>query len=117
METIEKKRFDSPDEVRDLPNSKIDVVQLCGQDIMQATFKPGWRWSKDVKPQAGTDSCQAHHLGYAISGHLHVVMDDGKKMDFGPGDVMHVPSGHDAWVEGDDPYVGLDFTAGSTYAK
>lgn len=117
METVEKKRFDAPDEVRELPNSKMEVVQLCGQDIMRATFQPGWRWSNDVKPKAGTGSCQAHHLGYALSGRLHVEMDNGEEMDFGPGDVMHVPPGHNAWVEGDEPFWGLDFTAGSTYAK
>lgn len=117
MDKIEKKNFDTPDEVRDIPNSKITVLNLGGQTIMKAAFHPGWRWSKDVKPTAGTDSCQAHHFGYVISGRLKVVGDDGTEIEAGPGDVVNIPPGHDAWVVGDEPFVNIDFTAGNTYAK
>ena len=66
--------------------------------VSRATLKPGWRWSTDVKPVAGTDSCMVHHKGYAVSGRLHVVMDDGTEIEVGPGDVHDIPPGHDGWV-------------------
>ena len=78
--------------------------------VGRAKLEPGWRWSNDVKPIAGTTSCQVHHKGYVVSGRLHVVMDDGTEADLGPGDAHEVPPGHDAWVVGDEPYVGVDFS-------
>ncbi len=74
----------------------------------RATFQPGWRWSLSVKPLAGTKSCEAPHLQYHVSGHLHVVMDDGSEDEFGPGDVSLLPPGHDAWVVGKEPVVVVD---------
>ena len=85
--------------------------------FMKGTFEPGWRWSRDVKPIAGTDSCQTRHLGYTISGRMHVVMDTGEEMDVAPGDAVNIPPGHDAWVVGEQSYVGVDVTGGETYAQ
>jgi mannose-6-phosphate isomerase-like protein (cupin superfamily) len=114
-----QKSFDSPDEVRTFENGKVDVVNLDSQMVGRATFEPGWRWSKSVKPIVGTESCQAHHVGYVVSGSLHVVMDDGREFDAEPGAVYEIQPGHDAWVVGNDNFVGLEFqskTAGE-YAK
>jgi quercetin dioxygenase-like cupin family protein len=85
--------------------------------IMHVTLQPGWKWSKDVKPIAKTDSCQAPHLNYMISGRMHVVMDDGTEEDFGPGDIAVIPPGHDAWVVSDEPVVTLDVTGSGVWAK
>lgn len=83
----------------------------------RATFEPGWKWSECVKPIAQTESCQAAHLGYVESGKMIVVMDDGKKLEFGPGDAMSLPPGHDAWVVGSDKCIVVDFVGFENYAK
>ena len=84
---------------------------------MRATFQPGWKWSESVKPSVGTDSCEVSHLVYTISGRMVVRMDDGKEIEIGPRDVASIPAGHDAWIVGQEPYVGIDFQGGGNYAK
>jgi ketosteroid isomerase-like protein len=86
--------------------------------FLRGTFEPGWRWSKDVAPIAGTPSCQTRHLGYVISGAMHIVSDDGTDIDLGAGDVFDLPAGHDAWVTSDEPCVMVDISPDATaYAK
>jgi hypothetical protein len=111
--------LDSPDEVRPFDNDsgQLELVNVSGGAVGRATFKPGWKWSKDVKPIAGTDSCMAAHAGYFMSGRMRVVMDDGTAEDFGPGDVMLCPAGHDAWVVGDEACVVIDWAGFADYAK
>src|SRR5262245_39733841 len=106
---MEHKSFDEPDEVRRPDKTQIDIVRLGDVQVGRATFQPGWRWSECVKPLAGTDSCQARHVGAIVSGHLHVVQDDGSEGDLGPGDAYVIDPGPDAWVVGDEPCVGLEF--------
>ena len=117
MARLEKKSLDRPDETRPVTDGSVAVVELDGATVMRTTFEPGWRWSESVKPVVGTDSCQVHHVGYVISGRMHVRMDDGEELEVGPGEVIQIPPGHDAWIVGDEPYVGLDFKGGAEYAK
>jgi uncharacterized cupin superfamily protein len=70
-----------------------------------------------VKPLVNTESCRSAHTAYQVSGRLHVVMDDGTEMEFGPGDVSFMPPGHDAWVVGNEPVVMIDVTGMKSYAK
>ena len=117
MAGIESKSLDQPDETRRVDKGKVEVVELPGGAVMRTTFEPGWRWSECVKPIVGGDSCQVDHFGYCISGRMHVRMNDGTEVDVGPGEAHRIPPGHDAWVVGDEPYVGLDFKGGAQYAK
>jgi quercetin dioxygenase-like cupin family protein len=118
MERLERRRFDSPDEVRAMSGKgSVEIVRIGGGVVGRVTFEPGWRWSDHVKPIAGTDSCQAAHLGYVISGRQGVRMDDGTELEFGPGDVIAIPPGHDGWVIGDEPCVLLDFAGMAHYAE
>ena len=118
MAAVEVKSFDSPDEVRPFEgNGKADVVSVGGRHIGRGTFEPGWRWSDNVKPIAGTDTCQVSHLGYVLSGRMAVRMDDGSEGEIGPGDVVAIPPGHDAWVVGNEPCVLVDFGEFGEYAK
>jgi hypothetical protein len=114
---MQKRSFEAPDEQRPAGNARAAIVNLGNVTMMRITAQPGWRWSTDVKPIVKTDSCQAPHLGYSLSGRMHVRMDDGTEEEFGPGDVVVVPPGHDAWVVGDEPYVALDITGGGIWAK
>jgi quercetin dioxygenase-like cupin family protein len=118
MANLEVKNFESPDETRPFEGKgQAEVVVVGGQSVGKATFEPGWRWSENVKPIAGTDSCQVSHLGYVISGRMRVFMDDGAEGEAGPGDVMAIPPGHDAEIVGDEPCVVLDFGEFGDYAK
>jgi hypothetical protein len=115
--TLETKNLDTPDEKRGFDHGGINLVNLSGATIGRAVFEKGWKWSNDVKPIAGTDTCQAGHTGYVLSGRLHVKMDDGAESDMGPGDAVVISPGHDAWVVGDEPCVMLDWSGSANYAK
>jgi quercetin dioxygenase-like cupin family protein len=110
MATLEVKNLQAPDETRSFGKGEAGIVSMGGVTVGRAVFQPGWRWSEHVKPIAGTDSCQVLHTGYVISGRLKVVLDDGTEAELGPGDAHVIPPGHDAWVVGDEPYVGVDFS-------
>ena len=113
------KKFANADEVRTPDKTRVEIVDLGGVKAARLTAQPGWKWSECIKPVAGTDSCQAHHVGTVASGHMHVVHNDGSEADLEAGDAYVIEPGHDAWVVGDEPFVGYEFdssTAG-TYAK
>ncbi|HYJ90293.1 MAG TPA: cupin domain-containing protein [Pyrinomonadaceae bacterium] len=110
------KRFETPDEVRTPPKAKVEVVNLGEATAMRGTFEPGWKWSECVKPIAGTDSCEVAHLGYVVSGTMVLKMNDGTEIRFKAGDVANIPPGHDAWVDGTEPCVFLDFQGAASYA-
>ncbi len=111
------KSFDSPEETRNVDKGRVEVVNLGGAQVMRATFQPGWKWSECVGPVAGTDSCQIAHMIYTVSGQMIVKMDDGSEATIKAGDVTSIPPGHDAWIVGDEPYVGIDFQGAAGYAK
>ena len=113
----EHKSFGRPDDTRAFPNGKAEILSIGGAEVGRLTFQPGWRWSTVVKPIAGTDSCQAPHFQYHISGQLAIRMNNGTEMIAGPGDVTSLPSGHDAWVVGEEPVVVVDWYGASNYAK
>jgi len=114
-----RKSLDTPEETRPFEQGmgKLEVVNIEAGPVGRATFQPGWRWSKHVKPIAQTDSCQAAHLGYFVAGRMKVVMDDGQEMEFGPGDFFVIPPGHDAWTVGDEPCVIVGWQGFADYAK
>jgi mannose-6-phosphate isomerase-like protein (cupin superfamily) len=113
----EHRSYATPDDVREFPHGRVEIVKVGGAEIGRLTLEPGWRWSNDVKPIAGTDLCEAPHMQYHVSGRLHVVMGDGTEFDARPGDVTSLPQGHDAWVVGDEPAVVVDWYGASTYAR
>jgi quercetin dioxygenase-like cupin family protein len=114
-----RKSLDSPEETRPFEADKgqLELVNLDSGAVGRATFQPGWQWSKHVKPIAKTESCQASHMGYVISGRMKVVMDDGEEQEFRPGDFMICPPGHDAWIVGDEACVFIDWQGFADYAK
>jgi class 3 adenylate cyclase len=105
---IQHKSFNAPDEVRRFPKGILTLVHLGSVTMGRAVLEPGFRWSTSLKPIQGTPSCQIHHLQLLVQGRFHVEMDDGQTAEFGPGDVMNVPPGHDAWVVGDESVVVVD---------
>jgi hypothetical protein len=117
MDKAELKRFEKPDEVREFPKGKVELIKVGGATVGRAVFQPGWKWSTSVKPIAKTDSCQAPHFQYHVAGTLRIRTDDGTEFDCQPGDVSLLPPGHDAWVVGDGPVVVIDFQGMIDYAK
>jgi hypothetical protein len=111
--------LDKPEETRPFEQDMghLDLVDMDEGGFGRAVFEPGWQWSKHVKPIVKTESCQASHVGYCLSGHMHVVMDDGEQADIGPDEFLEIAPGHDAWVVGDEPCVMLDWQGFSDYAK
>jgi quercetin dioxygenase-like cupin family protein len=118
MSGITRMSIDSPEEVREFQGGtgRVELVNLDGGAVGRATFLPGWRWSEHVKPIAKTESCEAAHMGYYISGRMKVVMDDGEEVEFGPGDFSIIEAGHDAWVLGSEPCVVIDWQGFADYA-
>jgi hypothetical protein len=107
MPGLEARGFDSPDETRRPHETKVDVVRMGGTTAARFTFEPGWRWSESVKPVVGTESCQVRHVGVVQSGRMHVAHEDGTEGEVGPGEAAYViEPGHDAWVVGDETFVG-----------
>ena len=101
--------FSSPDEHREFSSGVLDLITVGALTFGQETLEPGWRWSKDVRPLAGTDRCEFHHVGFQVSGRWVCEDRDGTQVEVGPGDIFDTPPGHDAWVIGDQPSVCIDF--------
>ena len=117
MAKMEVKSFGTPDEVRTFEKGRVELVKVGGVTIGRGIFEPGWKWSTHVKPLAKTTSCEASHFQYQIAGTMKVVMDDGTTRECKAGDVSLLPSGHDAWVVGNEPVVVVDFQGMADYAK
>jgi hypothetical protein len=117
MTTAEHKDFARADEVRTFTNGQVELLRIGGSDIGRLVLEPGWRWSEHVKPIAGTDLCEAPHFQYHVAGTLRIQMSDGTTFDAMPGQVTALPSGHDAWVIGDEPVIVVDWWGASNYAR
>jgi hypothetical protein len=119
MTGVEARDFSAPDETRAPDKTKVEIVRMGGTSAARVALEPGWRWSECIKPVAGTDSCQVHHVGVMLSGTLHVAHEDGSENDISPGQAYVIEPGHDAWVVGAEPVVGFEFDsrAAEAYAK
>jgi quercetin dioxygenase-like cupin family protein len=117
MDEVILKRFEKPDEVREFPMGRFEIVRIGGLSIGRARYEPGWRWSLHNGPEVGTPSCRVEHVGLVLSGRCAVHMDDGREWVLEPGQLFHVAPGHDSWVVGDEPYVSIHFLGADHYAR
>src|SRR3954467_13421253 len=119
MASIETKNMDRPDETRTPEKTSVSVVHLGDATVGRFTLQPGWKWSDCIKPVVGGDSCQAAHLGYVVSGNIHIAATDGAEADLSAGDAYRLEPGHDAWVVGAASLVALEFESKTAepYAK
>lgn len=117
MAGVEANGFDSPDETRTPEKTTVEIVRVGGTEVARFTFQPGWKWSECIKPVAKTDSCQVEHVGYIISGTLHVKHEDGSEADLTAGSVYRIAPGHDGWNAGDEPVVSVEFQGIGSYGK
>ena len=114
---LQVKSHSSPDEVRSPAKTRVEIVQLEGFTIGRFNLEPGWRWSECIKPVAKTDQCQLSHVGYAISGRITVRLKGGNEKTISAGESYTIPPGHDAWVEGKQPFVGIEVLSADQFAK
>jgi hypothetical protein len=119
MTGVEARGFDTPDETRTPDKTKVDLVRMAGTTVGRFTFEPGWKWSECIKPVVGTESCQVRHVGVTQSGRMGVAHEDGTEQEITAGQAYVIEPGHDAWVIGDEQFVGFEFESRSAeeYAK
>ena len=117
MSQLTKRRFDEPDKTMEVDHAKVEIVEIGGLPVRRMTCQPGWHWKTSMGPVLGTESCPVQHLFFTISGCLTVRMDDGTTVDIEPGEIGVIPDGHDAWVTGDEPLVGIDFQGKDVYDR
>ena len=117
MSGVESISLDTPQETRRFPHGQVQLVTVGGSTVGRFTFEPGWRWSTSVKPIVGTDQCENHHVGYALAGRMHVVDGAGIGTEIATGEAYDIAPGHDAWILGNDTFVGLEFRSAEQYAK
>ena len=117
MVRLSTKRLDKPDEVRSFTNGRVEIFVIGDVVVGRTIYEPGWRWSVDVGPIAGTELCMYHHLGYVLSGVLHVVLEDGTSLDIGPEEAFEIPPSHEAWVLGDEPWISVDFAGMRSFGR
>ena len=109
MPIVVKNFGSAADEAKDMPNARMEAVNVLGQRVIKLTLSPDWKWYKDVKPLVSTDSRQATHTGIIVEGTVHCVGDDGSKATYSAGEAYAISFGHDAWVVGDKPAVVFEF--------
>lgn len=88
---------------------EVDLVRAGTARVKRLVYRPGFRWSTDVKPLVGTDHCMHGHLGFLAQGHIQGEYADGCGFDFRAPHVVVIEPRHDAWVVGDDPAVLIQF--------
>lgn len=112
------KRFDAPDEVREMVKGRFEIVRLGGMSVGRATYEPGWRWSEHVGPQLGQSLCGVEHVGLVVAGAATAAFADGRITELRAGDLFYIPpEPHDSWVIGDEPYISLHFLGADHYAS
>jgi mannose-6-phosphate isomerase-like protein (cupin superfamily) len=117
MPGVEARDFDSPDETRAPDKTRSEIVRMSSASVARLTLQPGWSWSECIKPVVGTNSCQNRHLGVVQEGRMRILHDDGTEVEIGPGEAYVIEPGHEAWVLGDEPFVGYEFESAEEYAK
>lgn len=112
------KRFEAPDEVREMSKGRFEIVRIGGLTIGRATYAPGWKWSVDVGPTVGAERCEVEHVGLVLAGTATAAFEDGSVIELKTGNLFHIPPiPHDSWVVGNEPYVSLHFLGAERYAK
>ncbi len=114
---FEVKSHNSPDEVRSANKARLEIARLEALTLARFTLEPGWRWSESIKPIVKTDTCQLNHVGYCVSGRLTIRMNNGTQKTINPGDSYTIPPGHEAWVEGNERFVGIEMMSAEQMAK
>lgn len=96
-------------ERRDIGGARVDIVRIGTARIRRIIYPPGFRWSTNVKPIAGTESCLHAHVGFLARGRIQGRYADGCTFDFAAPQAVTIMPDHDAWVVGEEPAVLIEF--------
>jgi quercetin dioxygenase-like cupin family protein len=111
------KRFEQPDEVREMVKGRFELVRIGGLTIGRATYQPGWKWSEHVGPTVGSARCTVEHVGLVLAGAATAAFED-RVIELRAGELFYIPPvPHDSWVVGSEPYVSLHFLGADRYAR
>lgn len=100
-------------EHRDINGVQIDVVPVGNCRVKRVVYPQGFRWSKHMKPQVGTDYCMHAHVGFLAQGEIHMEFSDGCILEYRAPQVIAIEPGHDGWVVGATPAVVIEFDFGT----
>ena len=118
MHDVILKRFETPDEIREMTKGRFEIVRIGDMTVGRATYEPGWRWSEHVGPTVGAARCNVEHVGLVVSGTATAAFDDGTIVELRAGELFYIPARpHDSWVVGKEPYVSIHFLGAEHYAK
>ena len=87
----------------------LDIAPAGDGRVKRVIYPKGFRWSRDMKPLVGTDLCMHAHVGFLVSGRMHIQYADGCIEEFAAPQVVAIEPGHDGWVDGDEPAVLIEF--------
>ena len=86
----------------------VDVVRVGEGRVKRSVYPPGFRWSKDMAQEVGTDRCRHAHVGFLARGAIAGEYDDGCTFEFSAPAAVAIEPGHDAWVVGEEPAVLIE---------
>jgi class 3 adenylate cyclase len=109
MVKLQRRLFGEADNVREVPFGRLETYDLGEIRIGRSILQPGWRWSESIQPISRTELCEYHHIGVALSGRLRFRTREGAELAIEGGQFYEIPAGHDAWVEGDEPYENIEW--------
>jgi class 3 adenylate cyclase len=114
---LQRRAFGDADDVRDVLHGRIEMYDMGQIRIGRSILQPGWRWRESIGPIARTDLCEFHHIGLCISGKCRIRTREGAELLVEAGHFYEIPPGHDSWVEGDEPYVTIDWSPSTAFAR
>ena len=96
-------------ERRDIGHVRLEVGRAGEARVKRLIYPPGFRWSKDMKPDVGTALCMHAHVGFLVHGEIHIEYPDGCVVEHKAPHVIAIEPGHDGWVVGKEPAIMIEF--------
>ncbi len=96
-------------ELREIGHVRLEVGRAGAARVKRMVYPAGFRWSVDMKPIVGTDLCMHAHVGFLVSGEIHIEYADGCVVEHKAPQIVAIDPGHDGWVVGRQPVVLIEF--------
>ncbi len=96
-------------ELREVGRVRLEVGRAGEARVKRMVYPPGFRWSVDMKPIVGTALCMHAHVGFLVSGEIHIEYADGCVVEHKAPQIVAIEPGHDGWVVGREPVVLVEF--------
>ena len=96
---------------------RVDVVRTGSARVKRLIYPPGFRWSTHMRPLVKTERCMHAHVGYLAQGRIGGQYGDGCRFELVAPQVVVIEADHDAWVDGPDAAVLVQFDAEQQTAR